>query len=69
VWNQLQLQPKTSEMHIVGDIPEQKWLLDELRKYVPKTYVINPSADFNRAPVTDIKGMPYDMQTLFVKGR
>lgn len=69
VWNQLQLQPKTSEMHIVGDIPEQKWLLDELRKYVPKTYIINPSADFNRAPVTDIKGMPYDMQTLFVKGR
>jgi hypothetical protein len=48
---------------------ERKELLDELRKYVQKVYVLNPSADFNRAAVTKIKGMPYDLQTLFVKGR
>jgi hypothetical protein len=69
VWKQLQLQPEHDELHIVGDIPEQQWLLSELKKYLQKAYVINPVADFNQAPVTQIKGMPYDMQTLFVKGR
>lgn len=69
VWKQMQLQPEHDELHIVGDIPEREWLLTELRKYLQNAYVINPSADFNRAPVTEIKGMPYDLQTLFVKGR
>jgi hypothetical protein len=36
---------------------------------VKNVYVVNPSADFNRSPITEIKGMPYDLQTLFVKGR
>ena len=69
VWKQLQLQPTHDEMHIVGDIPEQEWLLSELRRYVQNAYVVNPTADFNRAAVTSIKGMPFDLQTLFVKGR
>jgi hypothetical protein len=69
VWKQLQLQPEYDELHIVGDIPEEEWMISELRKYIQKAYVINPVADFNRAQVTQIKGMPYDLQTLFVKGR
>ena len=69
VWKQLQLQAEYDELHIVGDIPEEEWMVNELHKYLQKAYVINPSADFNRAPVTEIKGMPYDLQTLFVKGR
>lgn len=87
VWKQLQLQSRTDELHLVGDLfrgdikgvgseardkydkTEQQELLDELRKYVQKVYVVNPVADFNRAAVTQIKGMPYDLQTLFVKGR
>ena len=56
-------------MHIVGDIPDRDWLFAELRKYLQKAYIINPSADFNRVPVTNIKGMPYHLLTLFVKGR
>lgn len=69
VWKQLMLQPEHDEMHIVGDIPERELLLDELRKYLQRAYVINPTADFNRAPVTQIKNMPYDLMTLYVKGR
>jgi hypothetical protein len=26
-------------------------------------------ADFNRHPITEIKSMPYDLQTLYIKGR
>jgi hypothetical protein len=56
-------------MHIVGDIPEQEWLLQELRRYLQKAYVINPTADFQQAPATRIKGLPYDLMTLLTKGR
>ena len=69
VWKQLMLQAENDELYIVGDIPDEEWLLAELRKYLQKAYVINPSADLNRAPATDIKGMPYDLMTLFTKGR
>jgi len=69
VWRQLQLDPHYDEMHVVGDLPDADWFIDELRKYVQKAYLINPKADFNRAQVTEMKAMPYDLQTLFVKGR
>lgn len=69
VWKQLNLQPTHDEMHIVGDIPEKEWLLEELRKYLQKAYTINPTAEFNRAPATLINGMPFDLMTLFTKGR
>ena len=74
VWKQLLLQPECDELHLVGDLPkasqqEQDWLVTELKKFLQKVYVINPSADFNQSPVTKIKGMPFDLMTLFAKGR
>ena len=69
VWKQLQLQATHDELHIVGDIPEQEWLINELSRYVQNAYIINPTVDFSHAPVTSIKGMTFDLQTLFVKGR
>ena len=69
VWNQLNLDPEYDELHIMGDIPQQEWLVEQLRTYLQKVYVVNPSADFQQAPVTEIKAMPYDLMTLFVKGR
>lgn len=69
VWKQLMLDAEQDEMHLVGDIPDRELLTEELKKYIQKAYVINPSADFNRAPATQIDGMPYDLMTLFTKGR
>ena len=56
-------------LHLVGDIPEQEWLMDEVKKYVANAYVINPQADYQDAPATKIKGMPYDLMTLITRGR
>jgi len=56
-------------MHIVGDIPEQEGLLQELKRYLGKVFIINPSADFQQAPATKVAGIPYDLMTLLVKGR
>ena len=69
VWKQLALDNQYDELHIVGDIPERNWLTEELKKYLSKAYVINPSADFNRAPATQVAGLPYDLVTLYTKGR
>lgn len=69
VWNTLQLQAEHDELHIVGDIPDEQGVIDELRQYLQKVYVVNPAADFNQHPVTAIKGIPFDLQALVVRGR
>ena len=68
-WKQIGLDAQQDELYVVGDIPDREWVLEALRTYCRKTYVINPVAEFNRAPVTQIQGMPFDLQTLFVKGK
>ena len=69
VWKQLQLERDADELHLVGDIPGEQWLTGELHRYLRKVYVINAAADFNNHPVTEIKGMPYDLMTLHAQGR
>ena len=69
VWKQLNLQPEHDEMHLAGDIPEQGQMLEELHNYLKHAYVINPTVEFNKAPATQIKGMPFDLMTLITKGR
>mgnify|MGYP002623364757 FL=1 len=68
-WKQIGLQAERDEIHIVGAIPDSQWLTDELKKYIKRVYLINPAGDFNRSAVTQIDGMPYDLMTLFIKGR
>ena len=69
VWQQLQLQQEYDELHLAGDIPEQEAVVEELKRFIQKVYVINPAVDFNQHPVTQLKGVPYDLLTLVVKGR
>ncbi len=66
VWKQLGLKAEWDELHLMGDIPERDWLLDELRQYLQRAYIVNPAGDFNRAPITRIAGMPFDLVTAFV---
>jgi hypothetical protein len=69
IWKQLTMDAEHDELHLVGDIVERDQLMEEAQKFVKRVFYINPSGEFNRASVTQIKGMPYDMMTLFVKGR
>ena len=69
VWKQLTMDAEHDELHLVGDINERDQLLEEAQKFVKRVFDISPAGQFNRAPVTQIKGMPYDMMVLFVKGR
>lgn len=69
VWQQLQLRAKYDELCLMGDVPEKEWMVKQLKKYVVNTITINPHTEFNMHPVTEIKGVPFDLQTLVVKGR
>ena len=69
VWQQLGLDQRRDEMHLVGNIPERDEMIEQLRKFLQNVYKINPSGDFNRAPITQIKGLPYDLMALYLKGR
>lgn len=69
VWKQLQLDPRHDEMYIVGNIPDTNRLLEQLNHYLKNVFVINIKAELGNNSITDIKGMPFDLQTLLVKGR
>lgn len=73
VWNQLHLQATKDELLLVGDLfqsdtptnmEEREQLLTQLHKFLQKICVIDPSEEFGSVPATQVKGMPYDMQTL-----
>ena len=68
VWKQLGMTPERDEMYLVGDAPERDALLEETKKFVKRVFYVNPSGEFNRAPVAQIEGIPYDLVTLFMRG-
>ena len=57
------------ELHLVGDIPERDWLINELRQYLQRAYVINPASDFNRDPITRMEGLSFDLVTLWARNK
>lgn len=67
-WKQLGLDSRADELHLSGDLPEREQLTEEARRYVKHVFVSNPTGEFNRAQVTQIEGMPYDLMLYYLKG-
>lgn len=66
VWKELALDQQKDELYLSGDIVEREMLMEHLLLHIRKTSAINPSADFNRAPMTNIKGVTMDLLTLYL---
>ncbi len=64
VWKQLGFNQQQDELHLVGSVPDREWLLYNAKLYVRRTLILNPSAEFNRSPITEIKDIPFDLLTL-----
>lgn len=64
VWQQLVMDHKKDELYYVGNMPNADGLRAELKKYVQNVYPINPSAEFNRAPITQEPHVMYDVVCL-----
>lgn len=69
VWTELNLDAEKNELCLSGEAPEKDKLLEMVRRYVRRAYFVNPAGEFNRAPITQIKDMPFDLMTYFIKGR
>ena len=69
IWKTLGYNIHDDEMHLMGEFNNREQLIKELKDYVKNVFVINPSAEFNRAPITQIKGIPLDLMTLYINGR
>lgn len=69
VWKTIGLDNNEDEMYLLGILPDEERIKSQLERYLRKVYVLHTAADFHRAPMTGIKGIPYDMVTLFVKNR
>ncbi len=67
IWKQLAFNNKRDELHLVGDIPDRETLEKELRSFINNVYVVNPQAEFNNSPITEIKNIPYDLIVHFMK--
>lgn len=63
-WRQLGYSVDNDEIYICGDITHQDWFMENLHRHVARAYLINPSADFNRAPAATIPGITYDLLAL-----
>lgn len=61
VWKQLGMDQRKDELYFVGNIANSEELRTELKKYVVNTFRINPAAEFNRAPITQIPQATYDL--------
>ena len=66
VWQELALDQQKDELYLSGDIIEREELIAELQAHLRKVMTINPAADFNRAPMTAIKGITFDLLTLYL---
>ena len=65
-WKQLGFDALEDELHLSGNIPEREQFVENAGKYVKRVFTINPSGEFNRAPVTQIVGMPYDLILIYL---
>lgn len=66
VWKTLAMDQRKDEFFAMGNIPEKDVFMDSIRKYVLRSFYLSPAAEFNRAPVTEIKNMPFDLLTLYL---
>ena len=69
VWKLVGLVAEHDELHLVGDHADIDTLKEKASAFIKRVFIINPVGEFNRSAVTQIEGMPYDLMTLYIKGR
>ena len=69
VWKQLGLDATEAELHMAGDMTYRDTLTALLRQYIANVYTINPAADFGFPAAAEMKGLPFDLQVYYAKGR
>lgn len=66
VWKLLGMDNSNDELHLVGDIPHDDWLKENIARYLQRTFVINPAAEFNLNEMAKRTDIPYDIKALYL---
>ncbi len=61
VWQQLGYDARRDCLQLIGQVPDRDALTAALRRYVLRVYALNPAAELNRAPITQIRNIPFDL--------
>ena len=69
VWQQHALDAHHDELYLVGEIVDSKALIERASEFIRRVFTILPSGEFNRSPITQLADVPYDIITLYMKGR
>lgn len=54
------------DLYLCGKIADREKLTESLKQFLARVFYINPSADFNRSPITQILNFPLDLMLQFV---
>ena len=65
-WKQIGGQAVSDDLYLCGNIADREKMIQDIKKFLTRVFYINPSADFNRAPATQILNFPLDLILQFV---
>lgn len=65
-WKQVRGQAMVDDLYICGNIDDREKLTEDLKQFLARVFYINPVADFNRTPASQIPNFPLDMILQFV---
>lgn len=65
-WKLIGAKAANDDLFMCGKIDNREQLTAELKNFLARVFYINPSADFNRAPATQIMNFPLDTMLQFV---
>ena len=68
-WQVCGFNNEKDELYLAGNLPDAAELDRQLREFLQRVYAIRPTAEFNRAAMTRLKDMPFDLLTLYLQGR
>ena len=66
IWEQLKYNQERDEMHLIGEGGECNTMIQTLRRYIRKVFVITPQAEFNQSETNRIEDIPFDIQSLLI---
>ena len=61
VWQQLAMNQKRDELYVIGEVPDD--MRDVLHRYLSNVFPVKASSEFNRAPITQLPHVTYDVVT------
>jgi hypothetical protein len=66
VWQMFQLDVEHDELLIYGSTPQVDGLKTRLERYLCNVYPMSPNTEFNRAALSRVEGVPFDLLSLLL---